>query len=128
MRNKLFIAAVVISFVSVAVFGFTAIGSDGCIASIASGHTCPVRSNVSMIEFYLASFKGFSTTTIFQLALLFVLLAVAVVGSIALQQLSFVVVRTSRSQQAAVGFSLPLQRKFQRWLRQRQSTEAGFSF
>lgn len=129
MRHTLFIAVMVISFVAVAVFGFTAIGSEGCIATIATGGTCPAHGNFSVIEFYLTTFKSFSTSIV-QLTLLVALLVVAAVtismGISCLPQP--LVVRSSRDQQAVVGFSLPLRRKFQRWLRQRQSTETNLSF
>lgn len=115
MSKTLLFVVIVISFVAVAVLGFTAIGGQGCIASIATGGTCPAAGNFSIIEFYLTTFKSFSVSVI-QLALLIAMLVVTTaIISIARLPLSLVV-RSSRKQQELIGFSLLLRRKLSSWL------------
>jgi|SRR3989344_2640042 len=127
MRKTVFIATITISFVAVAIFGFIAIGTEGCIATIANGGACPAAGNFTIVEFYLTAFKSFSTS-VTQLALLVAfLVAIAVVIKLSISQLPQpIVVRSSRDQQLQVSFSLPLQRKLQRWL-MLQSVELNLS-
>ena len=125
MRKTVFIATITISFVAVAIFGFIAIGTEGCIAT--NGGACPAAGNFTIVEFYLTAFKSFSTS-VTQLALLVAfLVAIAVVIKLSISQLPQpIVVRSSRDQQLQVSFSLPLQRKLQRWL-MLQSVELNLS-
>lgn len=124
MSRTFIFTAIIISFVAVAVLGFTAIGGQGCIATIATGGTCPAQGNFSVAQFYLSTFKSFSTSII-QLALLAAMLVVVVfligigIGRLPL----LLVVRSSREQRASVGFSLPLRRQLIAWLALHHSIE-----
>ena len=61
--KRVITAALILSFVAIAVFGFLAIGhGQGCIATLAQGSECRNTGNPFAVTFFhLDSFKGFST-------------------------------------------------------------------
>ncbi len=80
----------IFGFLSVAVFGFLAVGHEGqghvnCLAALSNGFTCVENSPIALANFHLSALKNFSTAIfenisaiVFALVLLLVLAGVAV--------------------------------------------------
>ncbi|MBN1779045.1 MAG: hypothetical protein JW816_02395 [Candidatus Buchananbacteria bacterium] len=67
MAKTNFVLMIMFCFITVAVFGFLAIGNGGCIAAIASGGVCPSHGDpFNVLNFHSQLFKSFSNS-IFEL-------------------------------------------------------------
>jgi hypothetical protein len=75
----------IVSFVAIAVFGFTAMNHEhqvGCLAEAASGQSmpCPAHDAVGFLEFHLNAFKAFSLAIFGKIVDILIILALALVS------------------------------------------------
>ncbi|MBI4135480.1 hypothetical protein HY477_01985 [Candidatus Uhrbacteria bacterium] len=58
--SRLVYFILLVSFLSIAVFGFAGIGHQGCIAELAKGPACTVTEGLGIADFHISAFKSFS--------------------------------------------------------------------
>lgn len=113
--------ALIISFVSIAVFGFAAMDHgngdhSGCVASTAKAINCSGESGaLAFIGFHFGAFKNFSTATFSGMSSVFLLLSVLVFAILLKQSgngfISIPIARYDRAQ-----FSSVQKERLTRWL------------
>lgn len=115
--SKTFLSlTIVISFIGIAVFGFTAIGTPGCIAQLSNGGICLAHASAwEQAAFYLSTFQSFSNGVL-QLAL--TLLAAVVVlrlGALLVYQ-QYVMVSLVQYRRFIATTVLPIKQKLLKFL------------
>jgi hypothetical protein len=117
--NSAITSLLIISFLAVAVFGFIAIGHDGCIAALVAGGVCPTEGDMlALTASHFQIFKSFSTA-IFSL-LLALSLAIWLLLRLLPTRLPIIVLPQRLYFNASIHFDrlllVPLQQRLRQWL------------